>query len=169
VPIARLGSSPTQRMSAGRRSEPRISPISPPRTPIASPLRTAVRSESPVRCSTGEEGSADHDSQGVGRNVGGGDAACDRPGDRRREHPADEPPVDASGPDMRLGRRGGREARDGDVGAARRRRGDGGEQEHRQADVAENEPGEAAGEGDDEAPDAHTDQQQRVHRLNKTR
>src|SRR5258705_28211 len=43
VPMARAGSSPTQRISAGTRSVPRISPIRPPIAPMTAPASTAAR------------------------------------------------------------------------------------------------------------------------------
>ena len=175
------GSSPTQRMSAGTRSVPRISPIRPPIAPIAAPAITAARRSGPSpRWRQGtrrpapagaeveaedERRAADHDPQ---RSAGSRPAAyapADGAGDGRRQHPGDEPPVDAPGPDVGDRRRGRGEPGDRDVGPRGSRRIRPDEQQHGQPDVPEDEPEEPSREGHEEAPDTDPRQHQPVHRL----
>ena len=112
-----------------------------------------------------EQRRADHDPEHVCGHVRGGRAAADRAEDGGRQHPGDEPPVDATRPDVRDRGGGRREPGDRDVGAARRRRARRREEQHGQPDVAQHEPHQAARQGDEEAPDADSDQRQHVHRL----
>jgi hypothetical protein len=116
-----------------------------------------------------DEGRADNDPEGVCRQDRRRIPAGSRAGNRRDDHPSGQAPVDSSGPDMADRCRGGGHARDGDIRACCRGRRGASCQKYGQPDVSQHEPEEAAGERHDEAPDAHPDQQQGVHRLNKTR
>ena len=147
VPTARAGASPTRRISAGIRSEPRIRPTMPPSRPITSagqrpppvcrarrgPGRFAARVRPGEQLERAvEQHRGDRQQQRVARNHAREVAADDRAHDRRWRHPPEQPPVDPPGADVRDRRGRRRDRADPDVRAragGRRRR----QQQHRRA------------------------------------
>jgi len=112
-----------------------------------------------------QECRADDDPEGVCGHTARRETAGDRTDDRGRQHPADEPPVDAVRPDVRDRAGGGGEPGYGDVGSPGSCGIGGCEEEDGQADVPEDEADEPSRERNEEAPGADPQQGECVHSL----